>query len=230
MKRMLTTVAAAARRRRPSPPSAPRRRATPTGSTGAGSTFVSPLVSLWAADYASKTGTQIAYSPVGSGAGIAAITARQVDFGASRRAADARPVQRVQGLRPDPVGAVGDVDHLQPAEDVPNNLHMTGAGAREHLPRHDHEVERPGDQGAEPEGRACRRPRSRRSTAPTTRARRTTSPTTCRRSARRGSRRSASASTPNWPAGQGGSGSAGVAGHRLEHARARSATSTSPSR
>jgi len=30
--------------------------------TGAGSTFVSPLVSLWAADYASKTGTQIAYA------------------------------------------------------------------------------------------------------------------------------------------------------------------------
>jgi len=43
--------------------------------TGAGSTFVSPLVSLWAADYASKTGTQIAYSPVGSGAGIAAMPA-----------------------------------------------------------------------------------------------------------------------------------------------------------
>src|SRR5215831_8668745 len=50
---------------------------------GAGSSFVAPLVSAWQADYGSKTGVQIAYSPVGSGAGIAAITARQVDFGAS---------------------------------------------------------------------------------------------------------------------------------------------------
>ena len=46
-------------------------RSTGTTLTGAGSTFVAPLVSLWSADYASKTGTQIAYSPVGSGAGIA---------------------------------------------------------------------------------------------------------------------------------------------------------------
>ena len=35
-------------------------KSTDTRLTGAGSSFVSPLVSLWAADYASKTGTQIA--------------------------------------------------------------------------------------------------------------------------------------------------------------------------
>jgi phosphate transport system substrate-binding protein len=50
---------------------------------GAGSSFVSPLVSQWQKDYPSKTGVNIVYSPVGSGAGIAAITARTVDFGAS---------------------------------------------------------------------------------------------------------------------------------------------------
>jgi phosphate transport system substrate-binding protein len=47
---------------------------------GAGSSFVFPLVSQWQANY--KT-AQITYGSVGSGAGIAAITARTVDFGAS---------------------------------------------------------------------------------------------------------------------------------------------------
>jgi phosphate transport system substrate-binding protein len=47
---------------------------------GAGSTFVFPLVSQWQANYKNA---QIAYGSVGSGAGIAAITARTVDFGAS---------------------------------------------------------------------------------------------------------------------------------------------------
>jgi phosphate transport system substrate-binding protein len=50
---------------------------------GAGSSFVSPLVSQWQKDYPSKTGVNIVYSPSGSGAGIAAISARTVDFGAS---------------------------------------------------------------------------------------------------------------------------------------------------
>jgi phosphate transport system substrate-binding protein len=50
---------------------------------GAGSSFVSPLVSQWQKDYPSKTGVNIVYSPSGSGAGIAAIQARTVDFGAS---------------------------------------------------------------------------------------------------------------------------------------------------
>jgi len=50
---------------------------------GAGSTFVSPLVAQWQGAYDAATGTKIEYSPVGSGAGIAAITNRSVDFGAS---------------------------------------------------------------------------------------------------------------------------------------------------
>jgi phosphate transport system substrate-binding protein len=47
---------------------------------GAGSTFVFPLVSQWQANYKKAS---ITYGSVGSGAGIAAITARTVDFGAS---------------------------------------------------------------------------------------------------------------------------------------------------
>ena len=48
--------------------------------TGAGSTFVVPLVAKWTQTYHAS---QIAYSGIGSGGGIAAITARTVDFGAT---------------------------------------------------------------------------------------------------------------------------------------------------
>jgi phosphate transport system substrate-binding protein len=50
---------------------------------GAGSTFVSPLVSQWVADYPSKTGVNLIFQPIGSGGGIQAITNKTVDFGAS---------------------------------------------------------------------------------------------------------------------------------------------------
>jgi phosphate transport system substrate-binding protein len=51
--------------------------------SGAGSTFVSPLVSQWIPAVGSAYGYELQYSPIGSGGGIAAITARTVDFGAS---------------------------------------------------------------------------------------------------------------------------------------------------
>jgi phosphate transport system substrate-binding protein len=51
--------------------------------TGAGATFPFPLISKWIPAYDQATGTKISYSPIGSGGGIAAITARTVDFGAS---------------------------------------------------------------------------------------------------------------------------------------------------
>ena len=51
--------------------------------TGAGSTFVYPLMSKWSADYSKVTDTQINYQSIGSGGGIAQIKAKTVDFGAS---------------------------------------------------------------------------------------------------------------------------------------------------
>jgi phosphate transport system substrate-binding protein len=51
--------------------------------SGAGSSFVAPLVSTWTPAVGSAFGYSLQYSAVGSGAGIAAITNRQVDFGAS---------------------------------------------------------------------------------------------------------------------------------------------------
>jgi phosphate transport system substrate-binding protein len=63
---------------------------SPAGTTGssktlvgAGSTLVAPLVSQWQPEYLKQTGVAVAYSAIGSGGGIASITARDVDFGAS---------------------------------------------------------------------------------------------------------------------------------------------------
>jgi phosphate transport system substrate-binding protein len=50
---------------------------------GAGSTLVAPLEAEWASAFNSKTGNTVNYNPVGSGTGIADITSRTVDFGAS---------------------------------------------------------------------------------------------------------------------------------------------------
>jgi phosphate transport system substrate-binding protein len=54
-----------------------------TSLSGAGSSFVFPLVSKWIPAIGSAYGYNVSYNPTGSGAGIAAITARTVDFGAS---------------------------------------------------------------------------------------------------------------------------------------------------
>lgn len=51
--------------------------------TGAGSTFVFPILAKWATEYQAKTGDKVTYQSVGSGAGISQIKAGSVDFGAS---------------------------------------------------------------------------------------------------------------------------------------------------
>ena len=53
------------------------------GVTGAGSSFVYPVLSRWAADFKNAGGDEINYQSVGSGAGIAQIKAATVDFGAT---------------------------------------------------------------------------------------------------------------------------------------------------
>jgi phosphate transport system substrate-binding protein len=51
--------------------------------TGAGSTFVYPVLSAWAADYRNQGGASINYQSIGSGGGIAQVKAGTVDFGAT---------------------------------------------------------------------------------------------------------------------------------------------------
>jgi phosphate transport system substrate-binding protein len=57
--------------------------ATAAPVTGAGSTFVYPVLSRWAADFKKAGGDDINYQSIGSGGGIAQIKAGTVDFGAT---------------------------------------------------------------------------------------------------------------------------------------------------
>ena len=51
--------------------------------TGAGASFIYPVMTQWSADYAKATGKQVNYQSIGSGGGIAQIKAGTVDFGSS---------------------------------------------------------------------------------------------------------------------------------------------------
>lgn len=57
--------------------------ASTTQITGAGSTFVYPVLSAWAADYKNQGGAAINYQSIGSGGGISQVKAGTVDFGAT---------------------------------------------------------------------------------------------------------------------------------------------------
>lgn len=57
--------------------------ASATQITGAGSTFVYPVLSAWAADYKNQGGAAINYQSIGSGGGISQVKAGTVEFGAT---------------------------------------------------------------------------------------------------------------------------------------------------
>ncbi|MGB9331252.1 MAG: phosphate ABC transporter substrate-binding protein PstS [Steroidobacteraceae bacterium] len=57
--------------------------AAETSVTGAGSTFVYPILAKWSDSYKRKSGLSINYQSIGSGGGIAQIKKGTVDFGAS---------------------------------------------------------------------------------------------------------------------------------------------------
>jgi phosphate transport system substrate-binding protein len=92
--------------------------------TGAGSTLVNPLMQQWIQDYKKRTGTEVTYGSVGSGAGIAQITARSVDFGASDAPLKPSQAQACNGcvLIPWALGGIAASYHL---DGVPK-LKLTG--------------------------------------------------------------------------------------------------------
>jgi phosphate transport system substrate-binding protein len=51
--------------------------------TGAGASFIYPVMAKWSADYSKASGKRINYQSIGSGGGIAQIKAGTVDFGSS---------------------------------------------------------------------------------------------------------------------------------------------------
>jgi phosphate transport system substrate-binding protein len=93
--------------------------------TGAGSTFLAPLMSKWQSDYSSKTGNTVTYGSIGSGGGIEQITARTVDFGASDAPLSPDQTTACKGCVQIPwtLGAVLPAYSLKGA---PNNLKLTG--------------------------------------------------------------------------------------------------------
>ncbi len=82
--------------------------------TGAGSTFVYPVLSKWSTTYSGKTGNKVNYQSIGSGGGIAQIKAATVTFGASDKPLTPEELQAA-GLAQFPVviGGVVPVVNLE---------------------------------------------------------------------------------------------------------------------
>jgi phosphate transport system substrate-binding protein len=93
--------------------------------TGAGSSFVYPVLSRWAADFKKAGGEEINYQSVGSGAGIAQIRAATVDFGATDKPLTPDELQAA-GLAQFPVVVGGIVPVINLSGLRPGRLHLTG--------------------------------------------------------------------------------------------------------
>jgi len=88
-----------------------------TDVTGAGSSFVFPVISKWATDYSKSTDTKINYQSIGSGGGIAQIKAATVDFGASDAPLKAEDLQAAGlGQFPSVIGGIVPVINVEGVE------------------------------------------------------------------------------------------------------------------
>lgn len=95
------------------------------GISGAGSTFVYPLLLKWAATYHTKTGQRVDYQPTGSGNGVRQIKAGKVTFGASDMPL-APDELRAAGLAQFPVVIGGVVPVVNLAGVGPGQIRLTG--------------------------------------------------------------------------------------------------------
>ena len=93
--------------------------------TGAGSTFVYPVLSAWASDYSKQNGTQINYQSIGSGGGISQVKAGTVDFGATDQPLASDELARSR-LAQFPVVIGGIVPVINIAGLAPGKLRLTG--------------------------------------------------------------------------------------------------------
>ena len=93
--------------------------------SGAGASFIFPLVSKWSADYNAATGAKINYQSIGSGGGIAQIKAGTVDFGSSDKPLSSEELaQAGLGQFPSAIGGVVPVVNLEGIE--PGQLRLSG--------------------------------------------------------------------------------------------------------
>ncbi|TWI04882.1 phosphate transport system substrate-binding protein [Luteimonas cucumeris] len=94
--------------------------------TGAGATFIYPLLSKWSADYNQQTGNKVNYQSIGSGGGIAQIKAGTVDFGSSDKPLSSEELAAAGlGQFPSAIGGVVPVVNVEGIE--PGKLRLTGA-------------------------------------------------------------------------------------------------------
>src|SRR5207248_2988646 len=94
--------------------------------SGAGSTFVSPLVSTWVPAVGGALGYELQYSAIGSSGGINAITGRTVDFGASDAPLSPDQFTACKGCTQIP-WALAATSVMYNLPGVKNLLHMDGA-------------------------------------------------------------------------------------------------------
>lgn len=93
--------------------------------TGAGSTFIYPILSKWADAYKTKTGVGVNYQSIGSGGGIKQVKAKTVDFGASDKPLNEKE-QAESGLTQFPA-IMGGIVPVVNLEGVANNqMKLTG--------------------------------------------------------------------------------------------------------
>lgn len=93
--------------------------------TGAGSTFVYPILSKWSDDYSRTGGDHVNYQSIGSGGGIAQIKAATVDFGASDKPLPPEELEQA-GLGQFPVVIGGVVPVVNIAGVSAGQLRFTG--------------------------------------------------------------------------------------------------------
>jgi phosphate transport system substrate-binding protein len=93
--------------------------------TGAGSTFVYPVLSAWAADYRTQSGTSVNYQSIGSGGGIAQVEAGTVDFGATDQPLKSDELAK-NGLAQFPIVVGGIVPVVNIPGLAAGNLKLTG--------------------------------------------------------------------------------------------------------
>ncbi len=93
--------------------------------TGAGSTFVYPILSKWSSDYNQSSGTKVNYQSIGSGGGIAQIKAATVDFGATDMPMSIEDLKaKEMGQFPSVIGGVVPVVNIEGV--APGKIRFTG--------------------------------------------------------------------------------------------------------
>ena len=93
--------------------------------TGAGSSFVYPVLSKWSQTFSEKTGNRVNYQSIGSGGGIAQIKAATVDFGATDAPMSTEDLQKGGlGQFPTIIGGIVPVVNVEGIE--PGKLKLDG--------------------------------------------------------------------------------------------------------